>query len=149
MAKDSDYGAFMEKFVLQPSPSAHELPLSGLTFAVKDLSVLIHTLSLLLVFSYTIYHSSLSSKNSKFSYLFSFAFNYWAFSNFLFWSVLVREKSCTINSEWDSLLWILTIGFKPCSFEVWSLCIYILQLCVQASASMSSIVCDFVFFVCG
>ncbi|KAK7837392.1 amidase 1 [Quercus suber] len=37
MAKDSDYGAFMEKFVLQPSPSAHELPLSGLTFAVKDL----------------------------------------------------------------------------------------------------------------
>ncbi|KAK7837389.1 amidase 1 [Quercus suber] len=32
-----DYGAFMEKFVLQPSPSAHELPLSGLTFAVKDL----------------------------------------------------------------------------------------------------------------
>ena len=44
MAKDSDYGAFMEKFVLQPSPSDHELPLSGLTFAVKDLSVLIYTL---------------------------------------------------------------------------------------------------------
>ena len=84
MAKDSDYGAFMEKFVLQPSPSDHELPLSGLTFAVKDLSVLIYTLSLLLVFSYTIYHAALSSKNSKFSYLFSFAFNYWAFSNFLF-----------------------------------------------------------------
>ena len=42
----------------------------------------IHSLSLLLVFSYTIYHSSLSSKNSKFSYLFSFAFNYWVFSNF-------------------------------------------------------------------
>ena len=57
----------------------------------------IHSLSLLLVFSYTIYHSSLSSKNSKFSYLFSFAFNYWAFSNFLFWSVLVREKSCTVK----------------------------------------------------
>ncbi|XP_065627541.1 amidase 1 isoform X1 [Quercus suber] len=37
MAKDSDYGAFMEKFVLQPSPSAHELPLNSLTFAVKDI----------------------------------------------------------------------------------------------------------------
>ncbi|KAB1202220.1 Amidase 1 [Morella rubra] len=36
MAKDSDYGAFMEKFVLQPSSSAHELPLNSLTFAVKD-----------------------------------------------------------------------------------------------------------------
>ena len=84
MAIDSDYGAFMEKFVLQPSPSAHELPLNSLTFAVKDMSVLIYTLSLLLVFSYTIYQSSLSSENSKLSYLFSFAFNYWAFSNFLF-----------------------------------------------------------------
>ena len=39
--RDSDYGPFMEKFVLQPSPSAHELPLNALTFAVKDMSVLI------------------------------------------------------------------------------------------------------------
>uniref|UniRef100_A0A7N2R0N9 Amidase domain-containing protein n=1 Tax=Quercus lobata TaxID=97700 RepID=A0A7N2R0N9_QUELO len=37
MAKVSDYGAFMEKFFLQPSPSAHELPLNSLTFAVKDI----------------------------------------------------------------------------------------------------------------
>ncbi|CAK9139122.1 unnamed protein product [Ilex paraguariensis] len=37
MARDSDYGAFMEKFVLQPSSSSQELPLSGLTFAVKDI----------------------------------------------------------------------------------------------------------------
>ncbi|KAL4625265.1 hypothetical protein ACB092_05G013100 [Castanea dentata] len=37
MAKDSDYGVFMEKFVLQPSPSAHDLPLNSLTFAVKDI----------------------------------------------------------------------------------------------------------------
>ena len=27
--RDSDYGAFMEKFVLQPSPSAQELPLNA------------------------------------------------------------------------------------------------------------------------
>ncbi|CAK9139360.1 unnamed protein product [Ilex paraguariensis] len=37
MARDSDYGAFMEKFILQPSSSSQELPLSGLTFAVKDI----------------------------------------------------------------------------------------------------------------
>ncbi|KAJ9131481.1 hypothetical protein P3X46_035137 [Hevea brasiliensis] len=36
MARSSDYGAFMEKFVLKPS-SSHELPLNGLTFAVKDI----------------------------------------------------------------------------------------------------------------
>ncbi|KAH9754992.1 Amidase 1 [Citrus sinensis] len=36
-SRDSDYGAFMEKFVLQPSSSAHQLPLSGLTFAIKDI----------------------------------------------------------------------------------------------------------------
>ncbi|GAV63177.1 Amidase domain-containing protein [Cephalotus follicularis] len=37
MAKDSDYGAFMEKFLLQPSSSPHQLPLNALTFAVKDI----------------------------------------------------------------------------------------------------------------
>ncbi|XP_030957038.1 amidase 1-like isoform X3 [Quercus lobata] len=37
MAKDTDYGAFMEKFVLQQSSSARELPLNSLTFAVKDI----------------------------------------------------------------------------------------------------------------
>ncbi|KAF2307204.1 hypothetical protein GH714_025429 [Hevea brasiliensis] len=37
MARSSDYGAFMEKFVLKPSSSSHELPLNGLTFAVKDI----------------------------------------------------------------------------------------------------------------
>uniref|UniRef100_A0A2P2MRR8 Uncharacterized protein MANES_09G165600 n=1 Tax=Rhizophora mucronata TaxID=61149 RepID=A0A2P2MRR8_RHIMU len=37
MARDADYGAFTEKFVLKPSSSAQELPLSGLTFAVKDI----------------------------------------------------------------------------------------------------------------
>ncbi|KAF2307196.1 hypothetical protein GH714_025388 [Hevea brasiliensis] len=36
MERSSDYGAFMEKFVLKPSSSSHELPLNGLTFAVKD-----------------------------------------------------------------------------------------------------------------
>ncbi|KAM3752720.1 hypothetical protein ACB098_03G040800 [Castanea mollissima] len=36
-ARDSDYGAFMEKFLLQPSPSLHQLPLHGLTFAFKDI----------------------------------------------------------------------------------------------------------------
>ncbi|KAH7543088.1 amidase 1 [Ziziphus jujuba] len=35
--RDSDYGAFMEKFVLQPSSSQHQLPLNALTFAVKDI----------------------------------------------------------------------------------------------------------------
>ncbi|GMG99708.1 hypothetical protein Nepgr_001548 [Nepenthes gracilis] len=38
---DSDYGAFMEKFILAPPPpssaSPHPLPLDGLTFAVKDI----------------------------------------------------------------------------------------------------------------
>ncbi|OMO62482.1 Amidase [Corchorus capsularis] len=40
MAESLDYGAFMEKFTLQLSPSSHgdrQLPLSGLTFAVKDI----------------------------------------------------------------------------------------------------------------
>ncbi|XP_059652497.1 amidase 1-like isoform X2 [Cornus florida] len=37
MARDSDYGAFMEKFILQPSTSSQELPLNGLTFAIKDI----------------------------------------------------------------------------------------------------------------
>lgn len=38
MAGESDYGAFMEKFVIQPSSSPdQELPLKGLTFAVKDI----------------------------------------------------------------------------------------------------------------
>ncbi|KAK0600618.1 hypothetical protein LWI29_016805 [Acer saccharum] len=37
MARDPDYGAFMEKFVLQPEFSPHKLPLKGLTFAVKDI----------------------------------------------------------------------------------------------------------------
>ncbi|XP_022719372.1 amidase 1-like [Durio zibethinus] len=37
MAKSLDFGAFMEKFTLQPGPSPHQLPLSGLTFAVKDI----------------------------------------------------------------------------------------------------------------
>ncbi|KAL8170447.1 hypothetical protein V2J09_022251 [Rumex salicifolius] len=33
-----DYGVFMEKFVLQPSPSTQQhLPLQGLTFALKDI----------------------------------------------------------------------------------------------------------------
>lgn len=43
MATDSEYGAFMEKFILRPSPplsSPSELPLNGLTFAVKDMWVL-------------------------------------------------------------------------------------------------------------
>ncbi|XP_038878397.1 amidase 1-like isoform X1 [Benincasa hispida] len=31
------YGAFMEKFLLQPSSPSDELPLNGLTFAVKDI----------------------------------------------------------------------------------------------------------------
>uniref|UniRef100_A0A2P2MRQ7 Uncharacterized protein n=1 Tax=Rhizophora mucronata TaxID=61149 RepID=A0A2P2MRQ7_RHIMU len=39
MARDADYGAFTEKFVLKPSSSGQELPLNGLTFAVKDMSV--------------------------------------------------------------------------------------------------------------
>uniref|UniRef100_A0A2P2MRS7 Uncharacterized protein MANES_09G165600 n=2 Tax=Rhizophora mucronata TaxID=61149 RepID=A0A2P2MRS7_RHIMU len=37
MARDADYGAFTEKFVLKPSSSGQELPLNGLTFAVKDI----------------------------------------------------------------------------------------------------------------
>ncbi|KAB1202221.1 Amidase 1 [Morella rubra] len=37
MARGSDYGAFMEKFLLQPSSSPHVLPLNSLTFAVKDI----------------------------------------------------------------------------------------------------------------
>ncbi|XP_058216414.1 amidase 1-like isoform X1 [Rhododendron vialii] len=38
MAGESDYGAFMDKFILQPSSSTdQELPLKGLTFAVKDI----------------------------------------------------------------------------------------------------------------
>ncbi|GLT56262.1 hypothetical protein SLA2020_293160 [Shorea laevis] len=37
MAKSSDFGAFMEKFTLQPTSSSHQLPLSGLTFAIKDI----------------------------------------------------------------------------------------------------------------
>ncbi|XP_054800743.1 amidase 1 [Prosopis cineraria] len=37
MATVSDYGAFMEKFILLPSSSSHDLPLSSLTFAVKEL----------------------------------------------------------------------------------------------------------------
>uniref|UniRef100_A0A2N9I3J7 Amidase domain-containing protein n=1 Tax=Fagus sylvatica TaxID=28930 RepID=A0A2N9I3J7_FAGSY len=38
MAREqSDHGAFMEKLLLQPSPSLHQLPLHALTFAVKDI----------------------------------------------------------------------------------------------------------------
>ncbi|XP_037491626.1 amidase 1 isoform X2 [Jatropha curcas] len=37
MARNPDYGAFMEKFVLKPTNSSDELPLNGLTFAVKDI----------------------------------------------------------------------------------------------------------------
>ncbi|XP_031283292.1 amidase 1-like [Pistacia vera] len=37
MARDTDYGAFVEKFILQPVPSPHPLPLSGLTFEIKDI----------------------------------------------------------------------------------------------------------------
>ncbi|KAI4301812.1 hypothetical protein L6164_035056 [Bauhinia variegata] len=37
MAADSGYGAFLEKFVLGPSSSSPGLPLSSLTFAVKDI----------------------------------------------------------------------------------------------------------------
>ncbi|GMY20423.1 amidase 1-like [Fagus crenata] len=38
MAREqSDHGAFMEKLLLQPSPSLHQLPLHSLTFAVKDI----------------------------------------------------------------------------------------------------------------
>ncbi|KAA8545097.1 hypothetical protein F0562_019881 [Nyssa sinensis] len=37
MSRDSDYGAFMEKFILQPSSSPHQLPLNALTFAVKEI----------------------------------------------------------------------------------------------------------------
>uniref|UniRef100_A0A7N0V6F9 Amidase domain-containing protein n=1 Tax=Kalanchoe fedtschenkoi TaxID=63787 RepID=A0A7N0V6F9_KALFE len=38
MAAVSDYGAFMEKFILQPtSPSSSQPPLDTLTFAVKDI----------------------------------------------------------------------------------------------------------------
>ncbi|KAL0358636.1 UNVERIFIED_CONTAM: Amidase 1 [Sesamum angustifolium] len=33
----SDCGAFMEKFTIQADPSSQKLPLSGLTFAVKDI----------------------------------------------------------------------------------------------------------------
>lgn len=39
----SDYGAFMEKFSLLPDPSSQNLPLTGLTFAVKDMLVLSST----------------------------------------------------------------------------------------------------------
>ncbi|CAI9773008.1 unnamed protein product [Fraxinus pennsylvanica] len=38
MARNSsDYGAYTEKFTLQPPPSSHQLPLTGLIFAVKDI----------------------------------------------------------------------------------------------------------------
>lgn len=37
MARTSEYGAFMEKFTLNPESSSEELPLSGLTFAIKDI----------------------------------------------------------------------------------------------------------------
>ncbi|XP_028770877.1 amidase 1-like [Neltuma alba] len=37
MATVSDYGAFMQKFILLPSSSSHGLPLSSLTFAVKEI----------------------------------------------------------------------------------------------------------------
>jgi hypothetical protein len=35
--EDGDYGAFMEKFELLPSQSQQQLPLHGLTFAIKDM----------------------------------------------------------------------------------------------------------------
>ena len=37
MARDPDYGAFVDKFVLKLTSSAHDQPLQGLTFAVKDM----------------------------------------------------------------------------------------------------------------
>ncbi|GMY20040.1 amidase 1-like [Fagus crenata] len=37
MARESDDGAFLDKFLLQPTPSTHQLPLNALTFAVKDI----------------------------------------------------------------------------------------------------------------
>ncbi|CAI8603401.1 unnamed protein product [Vicia faba] len=37
METASDYGAFMEKFILPPTSSSSDLPLNSLTFAVKDI----------------------------------------------------------------------------------------------------------------
>ncbi|XP_050223140.1 amidase 1 [Mercurialis annua] len=37
MARRPDYGAFTEKFVLKPDSPSDQLPLNGLTFAVKDI----------------------------------------------------------------------------------------------------------------
>lgn len=37
METASDYGAFMEKFILPPNSSSPDLPLNSLTFAVKDI----------------------------------------------------------------------------------------------------------------
>ncbi|GKV20643.1 hypothetical protein SLEP1_g30740 [Rubroshorea leprosula] len=37
MAKSSDFGAFMEKFTLHPTSSSDQMPLNGLTFAIKDI----------------------------------------------------------------------------------------------------------------
>ena len=51
MAESLEYGAFKEKFTLQPRLSPlghHQLPLSGLTFAVKDMSVHVYILKVLL-----------------------------------------------------------------------------------------------------
>ncbi|KAL1815274.1 hypothetical protein ACET3Z_017848 [Daucus carota] len=37
MERDKDYGAFMERFTVQPTPSSQQRLLDGLTFAVKDI----------------------------------------------------------------------------------------------------------------
>jgi amidase len=34
---DGDYGAFMERFEMLPPQSQQQLPLHGLTFAIKDM----------------------------------------------------------------------------------------------------------------
>jgi hypothetical protein len=69
MAREqSDHGAFMEKLLLQPSLSLHQLPLHALTFAVKDMSVLITLFQLYYLSAYQLplHHSSLSSRCEKF-----------------------------------------------------------------------------------
>ena len=133
----------MEKFLLQPSPSLHQLPLHALTFAFKDMYVLITFFSFFYFFS-------------KLSYLFSFAFgfihqfNNWVLpiSSFeVFW---VRAKLCAVKFIVRYSFWSLKFVFLClylCLCLSLLMFIYILKVCVQAYASIWGIVCDYLYYL--
>ena len=109
MAREqSDHGAFMEKLLLQPSPSLHQLPLHALTFAVKDMSVLITLFQFYYLFYLFFVILSISItllcppyvKNSRLLYFFSFSFG--LIHQFKYWVFSISSFEVLNHVQWNS-----------------------------------------------